>query len=66
MFVEQEFSTSENLPVKKQKLEIKEDNLFSFNYKNPVPIKIGDGIFFDKKLPPKLSYSFFNPLKSAI
>ena len=33
MFVELEFSTSENLLVRKQKLEIKEDNLPYQNYR---------------------------------
>ena len=43
MFVELEFSTLENLLVKKQKLEIKEDNQLSLNHKK---FQRNVGIFF--------------------
>jgi hypothetical protein len=46
LFVELEFSTLENLPVKKLKLETKEDNFYLLPYKNPNPDKISVLGFF--------------------
>jgi hypothetical protein len=46
MFVELEFSTSENLLVKKLRLEIKEDSQLSFYYKVPII----SGLFFWLKI----------------
>jgi hypothetical protein len=42
LYVELEFSTSENLLVKKLKLKIKEDSLLSLYYKSPNTV----GTFF--------------------
>jgi hypothetical protein len=47
LYVELEFSTSDNLLVKKLKLEIREDSLpYFLNYKNAPTDKIEIGAFF--------------------